>query len=189
MTLKVEAATSQGAMDQIRAIVDGLDHLAYQMEQKWGVGRLRLLVSNDLRVRFDQQAVRFDQALWDQGSVWVIEAEATRMQSAWLTLDQVATQGGCQPLLPEVWEFPLENGRVGAITRTNAEAALVTRAGRHLVVYTVAEIGRILDARGNAVVNAVKQEFPGAEIVRTHGDRAVMEIFQDDAIDDLFMGG
>ena len=35
----------------IGAILDGLDKIACEMERKWGVGRLRLLVSELLRVR------------------------------------------------------------------------------------------------------------------------------------------
>jgi len=38
-----------------RSVIDGVDHVAVEMERKWGVGRLRLLVDDDLRQRFDQQ--------------------------------------------------------------------------------------------------------------------------------------
>ena len=37
----------------LRAALDGVDAVATAMERKWGVGRLRLLVSDDLRARFD----------------------------------------------------------------------------------------------------------------------------------------
>ena len=39
----------------IKAILDGVDAIARQMEGKWGVGRLRLLVGDALRIKFDAQ--------------------------------------------------------------------------------------------------------------------------------------
>ena len=38
-----------------RAALDEADALAIELERKWGCGRLRLLVSPELRVRFDSQ--------------------------------------------------------------------------------------------------------------------------------------
>jgi hypothetical protein len=40
---------------RIHAMVDGLDQIAADMERKWGVGRLRLIVSDFLRAKFDEQ--------------------------------------------------------------------------------------------------------------------------------------
>ena len=45
----------QSDFDRMKAAVDGVDHFACTMEKKWGVGRLRLLVDDDLRCRFDRQ--------------------------------------------------------------------------------------------------------------------------------------
>ena len=47
----------------IRAIIDGLDQVAVEMERKWGVGRLRLLVSDLLRAKFDAQKDKLDAAI------------------------------------------------------------------------------------------------------------------------------
>ena len=48
----------------IQAIVDGLDEIARGMERKWGVGRLRLLVSDLLRSKFDAQKDKLDADIW-----------------------------------------------------------------------------------------------------------------------------
>ncbi len=48
----------------IRSVIDGVDHVAVEMENKWGVGRLRLLVDDDMRERFDRQAMLFNEAIW-----------------------------------------------------------------------------------------------------------------------------
>jgi hypothetical protein len=50
----------------IRAILDGLDHVAAGMERKWGLGRLRLLVSDLLRAKFDAQKDKLDAAIGRQ---------------------------------------------------------------------------------------------------------------------------
>jgi hypothetical protein len=52
---------SSGAY-RIQAMVDGLDQIAVAMERKWGVGRLRLLVSDSLRAKFDEKKDRLDAA-------------------------------------------------------------------------------------------------------------------------------
>ena len=41
----------------MKATIDGVDHVACEMEQKWGVGRLRLLVNDNLRQRFDERRI------------------------------------------------------------------------------------------------------------------------------------
>ena len=47
----------------IKSVIDGVDHVAVEMENEWGVGRLRLLVGDDMRERFDRQAQLFNEAI------------------------------------------------------------------------------------------------------------------------------
>ncbi|MBD0275235.1 MAG: hypothetical protein ICV73_25335, partial [Acetobacteraceae bacterium] len=39
----------------IQGLVQSVDALTDEMERRWGVGRLRMLVPDDLRERFDRQ--------------------------------------------------------------------------------------------------------------------------------------
>ena len=48
---------------RIQAMIDGLDQVATAMELTWGIDRLRLLVPDALRARFDQQKDRLDTAI------------------------------------------------------------------------------------------------------------------------------
>ena len=50
---------------RIQAVADGVDEVAVAMERKWGVDRLRRLVSDDLREQFDRQARKWNEALFD----------------------------------------------------------------------------------------------------------------------------
>ena len=42
---------------RVQSTVDGVDALAVEMERRWGVGRLRLIVDDELRGKFDRQAL------------------------------------------------------------------------------------------------------------------------------------
>ncbi len=144
----------------IRAVLDGLDQMASEMERKWGVDRLRLLVSDLLRVKFDAQTGRLDAAI-EADRVQYIQAQAEAMKRAWLALDAAATEAGHPPLSPEVWECTLPStGEVVSMVRTEAEAHHVCRDGR---VFTLDEIARLIDGLPEAVLEA-KRIFPGATV-------------------------
>jgi hypothetical protein len=130
----------------IKAILDGLDEIARQMERKWGVGRLRLMVSDVLRIKFDAQQAKLDAAIaTDQESY--IRAQAEGMRRAWLALDRAATDAGAEPLAAEVWECVLPaTGEVVSIVRTEAEAHHVARESE---VWTLAEIAVLIERLGD----------------------------------------
>ena len=81
----------------IRAIIDGLDQVAVEMERKWGVGRLRLLVSDLLRAKFDAQKDKLDAAIATNQEHY-IRAQAEGMKRAWAALDKAASEAGHRPL-------------------------------------------------------------------------------------------
>lgn len=145
-----------------RAYLDGADHLAVEMEAKWGVDRLRLLVTPELRERFDRQRVKLNTAM-RTGELADVQREAGRMCAAWRALDAAAEQAGAQPLSPNVWEVALEDGTVAAIVRDNADAHAVLAEGRAVHVWTLAEIARII--HGFPALAKAKVVWPGAYVV------------------------
>jgi hypothetical protein len=76
----------------IKAILDGVDETARQMERKWGVGRLRLLVGDVLRIKFDAQKAKLDAAIAADQETY-IRAQAEGMRRAWLALDRGGHRG------------------------------------------------------------------------------------------------
>ncbi|MBM3535646.1 MAG: hypothetical protein FJX60_21755 [Alphaproteobacteria bacterium] len=145
---------------RIQAMVDGLDQVAIAMERKWGVGRLRLLVSDPLRAKFDEQKDRLDTAL-ASGQEGYVRIHVEGMRRAWDALDRAAADAGQAPLAPEVWECVLpETGEIVSIVRTEAEAQHVAREGR---VFTLAEIGTLIAGLGETVLE-IKRRFPGAAV-------------------------
>lgn len=154
-----------------RAYVDGADQTAAEMEAKWGVDRLRLLVGPELREKFDRQRYLFNQAIW-HGELEQVRTEANRMVNAWLALDRAATAAGKQALSPQVWEVPVSDpgmaddptraAYVVAIVPDDATAHHVITEGRKVVVYTLEEIGRFLALYPD--IAKAKQVFPGATV-------------------------
>jgi hypothetical protein len=155
-------ATSPGQYLAGRAAIDEADALAAEMEAKWGVGRLRLLVPTELREKFDRQRYLFNQAIW-HGDLEAVKRESARMASAWRVLGASAAVGD-EPISANVWEGTFEDGTVVALVRTPAEARVVdnTREGRKMAVYTMQEVIALLE--GSRLVNQVKVAFPGATV-------------------------
>jgi hypothetical protein len=144
-----------------RSHLDGVDALAVEMERKWGIDRLRLLVDQELRHRFDRQRVKFNTALW-HGDLPEVEREAARMATAWRALDAAATAAGAKPIEPEVIAEFVVDAMVVAIVRDTAAARAVQADGRARQTWTLEELERVLRAFP-AVVKA-KHTFPGATV-------------------------
>jgi hypothetical protein len=150
-----------------RAVLDGVDALAQEMEAYWGVDRLRLLVPEDLREKFDRQRFKLNSAVM-HGELIEVQREGQRMILAWRTLHQEAIVSGAEKLSDEVWETVTDDGTVIAIVRTTAQAHRMAgprhKTGRRMALYTLDEVARLLVA-SDAVLRA-KLQWPGAEVVR-----------------------
>lgn len=171
-----------------RAAIDGADTVALAMELRWGAGRLRLLVDEKLREKFDRQRFLWNSALW-HGDLAELQLQATRMIKAWQALDAAAVAAHAPFLSPEVWEVALADGTVVALVQSSEEAHAVVTEGRKLVVYTMDEIARML--QNYHEVTRVKDIIPGAEVVairRTIDDPLNMirdATSLDDRLDDI----
>ena len=150
------------------AEMDDVTLIASQLERKWGVDRLRLMVPKDLREKFDRQRYKYSHAIW-HGDLEEVRVESRRMCAAWKALDVAAEAAGGLQASPEVWEVALGNGRLVAILRDWRDAAVfeAQRSDRSAMVYTLEEIGRIIEAFPEVV--KAKAMFGGGEVTRTKG--------------------
>jgi poly(3-hydroxybutyrate) depolymerase len=146
-----------------QAEIDDVDLLAIEMETKWGVDRLRLLVPVDLREKFDRQRYLLNRATW-HGDLQDVIREAKRMCAAWRALDKAATAAGKPERAAEVWELALEDGRTVALVRTVDDARKVRPDGRFVDVYTLDEIGHLI--HGFPALAKIRETFPGATVER-----------------------
>ena len=76
-----------------------LDALAREMERKWGVGRLPLLVADDLADRFFSQHRKTSAALRSGDPLASLE-QIARMRTAWRRLDAEAERLGARTISP-----------------------------------------------------------------------------------------
>ena len=143
------------------AAIDGADKVARDMELKWGADRLRLLVTLELREKFDRQRYLFNQAIW-HGDLAAVQEQSRRMLAAWMALDRAAEAAGAPKLDGAVWELTMSDGSVAALVRDGAHAKAVIAEGRDVRVYTLDEIGRLLEAYPQIAV--AKDQFPGATV-------------------------
>jgi hypothetical protein len=174
MTLTATHATPLDA-SAIKAALDRLDHTAHELERKWGVGRLRMLVDDLLRARFDRQAKLLDEALWGEpGSRHGTEvvAQIDAMERGWRKLDQVAGANHA-PKPPEFWECMSPGGKLFIVVPTNADASLIAdyARGRQATVYLAEEVGRLLEAW--PLVATAKAAFQGATVTEIRPRRPV----------------
>lgn len=144
-----------------RAAIDHADAVAIEAEKRWGVGRLRLLADDVLREKFDRQRYLFNQAIWF-GDLEDVKREAGRMVAAFRVLTEKAEDAFHRPLQPEWWEVGLADGSVAVICRSNPEAHDMVREGRKTRVFTLAEIGRLIEAF--PAIAKAKETFPGATV-------------------------
>jgi len=148
---------------RIQAVVDGVDAVAVEMEAKRGCGRLRLLVDDDLRMRFDKQRQKFSTAIYD-GHLPTVETHAKGMIKGWMLLDKTATENNKTTLNPIIWEARKPNGQVIAVVRNDADAHAVSADKRFVEVWTMDEIARLMGGSWSMIGKA-KEVFPGALVV------------------------
>ena len=162
---KVYYAPTQGAMRRMQDALHKYDDVVSEVEGRWGVDRLVWLVGGNLRDRFEQQMDRLNAAIDKCDPSIEHEVEVTLRGVA--ALEAAAIAAGAKPLTGDYIEGRMPDGRVIAITVTGYEAGKVKRDNREMVVYSVDEIGRIIEGLNKEapVVDAIKNAFAGAEVV------------------------
>lgn len=162
---KVYYQPTQPAMRRMQDALHRYDDVVSEVEGRWGVDRLVWLVGGDLRDRFEQQMDRLNAAIDKCDPSIEHEVEVTLRGVA--ALEAAAIAAGAKPLSGDYIEGRMPDGRVIAITATGYEAGKVKRDNREMVVYSVDEIGRIIEGLNKEapVVDAIKNAFAGAEVV------------------------
>jgi hypothetical protein len=146
-----------------RSHIDGADFACVEMGRKWGEGRLRLIISTDLREKVDRQWLLFNEAI-RFGDLEAVRIQSARMVRAWEAADREATALGATPLDPQVWETTTPDGDVLAIVRTRDEASKVIAEGRAVRVVTLDEVGNLLGKHFGQVLG-VLAAFEGSRVV------------------------
>ena len=86
---------TSGTAMAIQGLVQSVDLVTDALERKWGVGRLRLLVGDGLRERFDRQWAKW-QAAYAAQDLEAVRAHSEAMRRAWAALER--GRGRCHSL-------------------------------------------------------------------------------------------
>lgn len=185
-------AISSDDAGKLVGFFEAADAARIEAEKKWGAGRLETvcgLADASLMARFRGQQARWREALeaaWKadfltRDALALVEQKCGAMQRAWLALDAAAEVAGHRPIAPWVWEVRLEDGRIVAFVQTDAEASKVIADGRHVEVFTAAEVAALIDMIPEALKLA-KVTFPGAKVQKPRYQRSADPIPWDDPI-------
>lgn len=157
----------------LKALIDGLDHTARELEAKWGVERLPLLVDADLRGKFERQRAKTYQAIekafqgdfLSRDTLEGVTSAVGALQRGWKAMDAAATADRQLPIgaVTTVLEGRTNDGHVLAIVATNAEAHHVLAEGRAVVVMTLEEVANLLACAGTIVTDTLRL-FPGTKV-------------------------
>ncbi len=159
------SVTSEATYRKIQNYLTEYDRVVSDYERRWGVERLPNLVSPELRDRFHEQMDKMNAAI-DKVDPIAVEEEVQTTIRGIKALEKAAVLAGAKELTGEHWEAPMKDGTVLAIAKTDAEVSRVQKDNRDMIVYSVAEIGRIIGAwRENEeakTLDAIKRTFDGA---------------------------
>jgi hypothetical protein len=149
-----------------------LDRIAAEMEIKWGCDRLPGLVSPEMAAKFGSAKAKLDAAIENNAPSDVAKTTSVMMRG-WAALDAEAVKGGHKPLEPQIWSQTTEAGFKFAVAQGNADAIKAIKTQQDLegvAVYSLDEIGRLLESGSMDLVNTVKDSWPGATVtaVRPH---------------------
>ena len=135
-----------------------LDTVSGSMEMKWGVDRLPRLVSEILRIKFDQQRNLLNEAIKSNDAARIAK-QSEGMRRAWIALDQAATADGHRPLPEAVWTAKHKSGDIVTVFRDDAQLVDIAAAGG--VSFTLEELVELIPAE----VLVAKREFHGIKVV------------------------
>lgn len=158
----------------IHQSIKPLDRIATEMEIKWGCDRLVGLVSPQTAAKFGSAKAKLDAAIELNVAANVAKTAGVMMRG-WAALDAEAVKGGHKPLEPSIWSHTTEAGFKFAVAQGNADAlkAIITHPDLEgVAVYSLDEIGRLLESKSMELVNATKERFPGATVKAVRTPRA-----------------
>lgn len=151
-------------------LLEPLNRVAKELEEKWGYDRLPGLVPLDMAERFAAAAEKLEAAI-ESGDTDAIKQRAEVMRRGWLKLDETAEAEGHEPWKQlDVWEGRRPDGKTFLLVKDKA-AAVQAHRDKGLGVWTLDEIGRVLQHFDqDGLTQAMKEEF-GGELVAINADK------------------
>lgn len=160
--------TNHIALEQIETAVSAVDARGKAIDERWGIGRLPMLVGPEMAERFRNQRVNFSKAVWDY-DLPAVRKQGDALMRAYDALEAEAVAAHGEPGKPEQWEFTLGgDDDLVILVRDIADVARADTGGRQCQVWSLEEVASVI--RAHPVLAAAKNHFAGAvvESVRPH---------------------
>ena len=150
----------------IHMAIKPLDKAAHRAELTWGADRLPSLVEPATAAKFGSAKAKLDQAIINNDEDEVIR-RASVLIRGYERMNEEAKENGYSPLKPSIWSHTTTEGFKFAVAQGNADAIKAIRTDPALegvAVYSLDEIGRILENQSLALVNSIKNVFPDSKV-------------------------
>jgi hypothetical protein len=177
--MKGAPPTKHEALNQVDLIVRSVDQRGREMDQRWGIGRLPMLVPIDVAERFRVQQRKFSSAVWEYDAAEV-QKHGEAMLRAYAKLDELAVACGASTAPPEQWEFEVA-GELVILVKDLKDTGRVETNGRAAQVWSLDEIANVISA--HPILNAAKSAFPGAVVESVRPPKALRDELNDNVND------
>ncbi len=138
------------------------DRASIEMERTWGIDQLVSLVSPTTAEKYGRAMAHMN-AMINAENAPEVAAAAINCMRGLAAMDAEARAVGATPLPPEVFEYE-QDGHHFAIIRDTSKWQMAEDRLPGATIYTMREVANALAASRN-VVAAVKDAFPGAQVV------------------------
>lgn len=159
------AVTSEATYRKIQNYLTEYDRVVSDYERRWGIERLPLLVSPELRDRFWQQIDKLNDAIHRDAPNDVEHHVAVTLR-AYAALEKEAIAMGGLEIGDDVWTAEAQDGTVVAVVRDVHAVGGIKKEMPDALVYCVQEVAAIVSkwSEQNKLVADVKDTFPGAVV-------------------------
>ena len=177
--MKGAPPTRHGQISDMQVIINCVDQRGREMDERWGFGRLPMLVPIDWAERFHQQHKLFNAAVWEF-DLLAVRQHGEAMLRAYDRLDELAREAKGEPLPVDQWEFETAQGLV-ILVRDLRDTGRAQRHGREAQVWALDEVASVIGH--HPILVATKNAFPGAQVVSVRPSRAARDQLDDELSD------
>jgi hypothetical protein len=154
------------------------DHMAHQMDLKWGVDRLVELVTPEMAEKYGSAMAKLNAAI-DANDPEQVSLRAGVCMRGMEAMDQAATQSGAEPASRDVWLVQADGREFGLLRDARAwQSVQEKHPGLRLLTERemVLAIEMYQRSLAGQMVEQVKSSFPQADVIKIPNDNLEDEI-------------
>jgi len=177
--MKGAPPTRHAVIEQMQVIIHRVDQRGRELDQRWGIGRLPMLVPIEWAERFHSQHNLFNAAVWEF-DLPLVRQHGEAMLRAYDKLDELARAAKGEPLPVHQWEFETPEGLV-ILVHDLRDTGRAQRHGREAQVWALDEVANVI--RCHPILATAKNVFPGAQVVSVRPSKTTLQELDDELSD------